>query len=259
MIRTGFCEIVKEVDELNAITDMLFSERVFESDRIEKLNTLATKQERCRAMVNAVLQSSHPRSCIVLSTALQKHYQHLSCKLGLDKVLDSLDTNPVINIKVRIEGKDSSNFDLINNNVRSLLQSKLTGEVLQESATLALLKSSGGEVTEIRKGCTELCVSCPTRDTLKQLRDVCMNGQLRQSLLSDISKFELCKSVPLSELDVLSTINNDDYRACYAVLLAAGMYYNHNNIGVTNLIFNSQGQGLVSIQTIPDLFESEID
>ena len=228
---------MNEVDELSGVTDMLFEEEVFDSERIETLNTLVKKQDRCRAVLHTVLRSSHPRSCIVLATALQKHYQYLSCKLGLDERLDWLAKNPITNIKLKIKGEPSSNLDSKNNNLFNWLKSNIsTSEVLQESATFTLIKTSGGDVIEVRKGCTELCVSCPTLDTLKQLRNVCMNGQLRQSLLSDISKFELFKSNPLSELEVCSTINNDNYRACYAVLLAVGMYYNHNNRVVSKLI-----------------------
>ena len=234
LIRTNFVSIVEVIgpQNLTCLADSLFAGEILsieEIDRIKNDQKLATTQERCRELLCAVLRLHHPRSGIVLATALEKYHQHLSHTLGLNKVLDMQNESQIARVKLQIKGnpisspeRQASSSNLDDDILNWLRNDILSGKCIQTSATHALITNCDGRVTEVRKGCTELLVSCRRLETLTMLNDICRNGQLEKAFLSDVNKLILQGQFQFTEMNAHITLEKDSYRACYAILLGIG-------------------------------------
>ena len=70
-------EFVKTVDPYGDILDYLVQNRVVNNELYQRLRAIATRQERCREMLNELQGGGNPQAFIVLREALRQDYSHI--------------------------------------------------------------------------------------------------------------------------------------------------------------------------------------
>jgi len=72
-----YSDFVKFVDPKGFIMDYLIQNRIVSEELAEQLCGIATRQERCRAMLHELLNSGKPRAFVILRKALEEHHDFI--------------------------------------------------------------------------------------------------------------------------------------------------------------------------------------
>ena len=70
-------DFVNKVDPKGSVNDYLIQRRIINPEVAQQLRDKATRQERCRAMLDELLSSGNPKAFVVLRRALEQDYRYI--------------------------------------------------------------------------------------------------------------------------------------------------------------------------------------